>query len=51
MIDFNKPTLIGNELQYIANAFKNSHVSGDGPFSKKCQALLEKMKLVPQKYC
>ena len=41
MIDFNKPTLIGNELQYIANAFENSHVSGDGPFSKKCQSLLE----------
>jgi len=40
-IDFNKPTLIGNELQYITDAFNNSHVSGDGPFSKKCQALLE----------
>jgi len=47
-IDFNKPTLIGNELQYITEAFNNSHVSGDGPFSKKCQALLENTLGVPK---
>ena len=48
MIDFNKPTLIGNELHYIAEAFDNSHVSGDGPFSKKCQTLLENELGVPK---
>ena len=48
MIDFNKPTLMGNELHYIAEAFDNSHVSGDGPFSKKCQTLLENELGVPK---
>lgn len=48
IIDFNKPTLIGNELQYITEAYNNAHVSGDGPFSKKCQKLLEDAIGVPK---
>ncbi len=40
-IPFNKPTLMGNELQYISQAIENYHISGDGFFSRKCHAWLE----------
>ena len=41
MIDFNQPTIVGKEYEYIAQAYKNAHVSGDGDFSKRCHAFLE----------
>ena len=41
-VDFNKPTIVGNELAYIVQAFERSHVSGDGHFTRLCHALLEK---------
>lgn len=40
-IPFNKPCLAGNEMKYVAQAIKMGHTSGDGYFTKKCQALLE----------
>ena len=40
-IPFNRPFIIGRELEYIAQAVKNGHISGNGPFTKKCQALME----------
>ncbi|MGD0003870.1 MAG: dTDP-4-amino-4,6-dideoxygalactose transaminase [Anaerolineaceae bacterium] len=43
VVDFNKPYLAGNEMTYIAQAVQNSHISGDGPFTKKCSALLEQI--------
>ena len=41
MIPFNKPYMTGRELQYIAQAHTNGHLSGDGGFTKKCHAWLE----------
>lgn len=41
LIPFNRPCLAGNEYQYIAQAIANGHASGDGPFTRKCHALLE----------
>ena len=41
MIPFNKPYITGKELDYVQQAIANLHVSGDGPFSERCQALLE----------
>lgn len=41
-IDFNKPTFLGKELDYIRQALENTHISGDGPFSKQCHALLQR---------
>jgi dTDP-4-amino-4,6-dideoxygalactose transaminase len=41
LIDFNKPTLTGDEFKYIQQAIENRHISGDGAFTKKCSALLE----------
>jgi dTDP-4-amino-4,6-dideoxygalactose transaminase len=40
-IDFNQPELTGKELDYIAQALGNVHISGDGQFTRLCQKLLE----------
>jgi dTDP-4-amino-4,6-dideoxygalactose transaminase len=40
-IPFNKPTLRGKELDYIAQAVSLGHLSGDGRFTKDCERLLE----------
>ncbi len=39
-IPFNKPYIVGKELHYIAEAHANGHLSGDGPFTKRCDAWL-----------
>lgn len=41
MIPFNKPYMTGRELHYIGEAHANNHLSGDGEFTKKCNAWLE----------
>ena len=40
-VPFNKPTYLGNELDYISDSLSNWHVSGDGAFSKNCHRFLE----------
>lgn len=47
-IDFNQPTPAGKELDYIAQALERNHISGDGYFTKQCQALLEQELGVPK---
>ena len=39
-IPFNSPSFAGGEENYISEAIANRHLSGDGPFTKRCQALL-----------
>jgi dTDP-4-amino-4,6-dideoxygalactose transaminase len=39
---FNKPFVTGNELDYIQDAIDKGHLSGNGSFTKRCQAWLEK---------
>jgi len=41
-IPFNRPYMTGRELEYIAEAHANGHLSGDGPFTKRCHAWLER---------
>ncbi|MCI5123458.1 MAG: dTDP-4-amino-4,6-dideoxygalactose transaminase, partial [Candidatus Electrothrix sp. AR5] len=41
-IPFNKPFIVGKELYYIAQAVLEGHIAGDGSFTQKCHALLEK---------
>lgn len=41
MIPFNRPYMTGRELWLIAQAHTNGHLSGDGPFTKRCHAWLE----------
>ncbi|MEY4637198.1 MAG: hypothetical protein RJA55_2996 [Acidobacteriota bacterium] len=38
---FNRPGLAGTEFEYIHQAIQAGHISGDGPFTRKCQGLLE----------
>ena len=47
-VDFNRPITVGNEFEYMRQALENVHISGDGPFTKKCHALLEMELGVPK---
>ena len=38
---FNKPFIIGPELEYIADAVARGHLSGDGHYTKLCHRWLE----------
>jgi dTDP-4-amino-4,6-dideoxygalactose transaminase len=40
-IPFNKPHMTGVELEYIRQAYEKGHLSGDGPFTRKCHEWLE----------
>ena len=41
-IPFNRPHMVGKELWYIAQAHQAGQLAGDGPFTKKCHAWLER---------
>ena len=41
MIPFNKPYMSGSETEYIRQAVASGHISGNGAFTKKCQAFFE----------
>ena len=47
-IPFNRPSVVGQEFEYIRQAIENSHTAGDGIFTKKCSALLEQVLEVPK---
>lgn len=40
-IPFNRPFFIGAELDYIAQTVENGMTAGDGPFTERCQQLME----------
>jgi len=40
-IPFNKPSILGRELEYIADAVRSGHISGDGSYTRRCHALFE----------
>lgn len=40
-IHFNFPCFDGNELQYLNESITNGHVSGNGPFTKRAERVLE----------
>lgn len=42
MIPFNKPFLTGKELTYLEAVLQQGKLAGNGPFTQKCQAWLEK---------
>lgn len=41
LIRFNQPCTEGNELDYIAHAINEGHLSGDGEYTSRCQAFFE----------
>jgi dTDP-4-amino-4,6-dideoxygalactose transaminase len=40
-IPFNKPFIIGRELELISDAVAQGHLSGDGPYSRRCHQWFE----------
>jgi dTDP-4-amino-4,6-dideoxygalactose transaminase len=40
-IPFNRPHVVGKELSYVSQAQANGHLSGDGPFTRRCHSWLE----------
>jgi dTDP-4-amino-4,6-dideoxygalactose transaminase len=40
-IPFNRASILGHELDFVAQAVENGHISGDGPFTRRCEELLE----------
>ncbi len=40
-VPFNRPFLVGKELHFISMAVHAGHLSGNGPFTRKCHAWLE----------
>jgi dTDP-4-amino-4,6-dideoxygalactose transaminase len=47
-VDFNRPVPVGRELEYVTQAIQSGHLSGDGPFTKRCHTLLEEALGVPK---
>jgi dTDP-4-amino-4,6-dideoxygalactose transaminase len=41
VVPFNNPLVSGKELEYIRQALTSKHLSGDGIFTKQCQAWLK----------
>ena len=41
LIPFNRPSVVGKELSNIADVIQKGQASGDGPYSRKCHALLQ----------
>lgn len=41
MIPFNRPYTTGKEIRYIKEAISDAKLSGDGPFTRKCNSWLE----------
>lgn len=40
-VPFNRPTLTGSEYAYIKEAVEGGHLSGNGPFTRRCQQWIE----------
>jgi dTDP-4-amino-4,6-dideoxygalactose transaminase len=40
-IPFNRASFAGAELEYVRSAVEAGHISGDGSFTRRCEALLE----------
>lgn len=47
-IPFNRPLVVPSAYRYLRQAVANLHLSGDGPFTRKCHALLETLLGVPR---
>lgn len=40
-VPFNRPFIGGNEIEYVKNAINSGRISGDGPFAKQVELLIE----------
>jgi len=42
-VTFNRPSLVGNELEYVRDAIERGHISGDGTYTRRCETLLREL--------
>ena len=47
-VPFNRVSVVGNEMQYVAEALAESRIAGDGAFTRRCSAFLEELLGVPR---
>jgi len=47
-IPFNKPGVIGREIEYVQEAIARMHISGDGHFTKRVNSMLEEILAAPK---
>ena len=47
-IPFNRPHATGKEIEYIQEAIAGGHLSGNGPFTKRCESWLEEFLSAPK---
>lgn len=47
-VPFNRPAVPEASYRYLRQAVENMHLSGDGPFTKRCHALLERLLGAPK---
>lgn len=40
ILPFNRPSVVGRELEHVETASRSGHLSGDGPYGRRCQELL-----------
>ena len=50
-VPFNRPHTVGTEMRYIGEAVAASHLSANGPFSKRCTTWLEADDRLPRARC
>ena len=48
MISFNVPPFTGRDLEYMRQAVENLHISGDGPFTRRCAEWMQARCQVPR---
>ncbi|HWM89756.1 MAG TPA: dTDP-4-amino-4,6-dideoxygalactose transaminase [Thermoanaerobaculia bacterium] len=47
-VPFNRPALAGREMEYIQDAVRRGHLSGDGWYTRRCHELLREILGAPQ---
>jgi dTDP-4-amino-4,6-dideoxygalactose transaminase len=47
-IPLSRPTVLGTELDYVAQSLGQSHLAGDGKFTKLCHGLIEQITASPK---
>lgn len=47
-IPLSRPTVLGTELDYVAQSLGQSHLAGDGKFTKLCHGLIEQITATPK---
>src|SRR5438132_75089 len=47
-IPFNRVSIQGNEDSYVRDAMVSGHISGDGPFTRRCNEFLQELHDLPR---